>query len=176
MRTVHAHRAIRLPAQRQVVSHPTRAGRASCMRQRILHTATALVHTYSTRPAPWNRPPRRHSRHPSAEGNFTPRRYVSSSPPLEGWAQPGVVRDFKNTHLLPLVFASNKKVLRAYRPQTYCTGLPQSYANVFNVGVALHNDRGRVCEPRFECGMRTAICNYINILKKLPFYDIMSRV
>ena len=27
----------------------------------------------------------------------------------------------------------NKKVLRAERPQTYCTGLPQSYDNVFNV-------------------------------------------
>ena len=27
----------------------------------------------------------------------------------------------------------NKKALRAFRPQTYCTGLPQSYANVFNV-------------------------------------------
>ena len=42
--------------------------------------------------------------------------------------------------------------MRAFRPQTYCTGLPQSYANVFNVGVALRNDRDRVCEPRFESG------------------------
>ena len=44
--------------------------------------------------------------HPSAEGNFIPRRYVPSSPPLEGWAQPGVVRDFKKTQFLPLVIAS----------------------------------------------------------------------
>ena len=36
----------------------------------------------------------------------------------------------------------NKKALRAYRPQTYCPGLPQSYANVSNVSVALRNDRG----------------------------------
>ena len=36
----------------------------------------------------------------------------------------------------------NKKTLRAYRPQTYCPGLPQSYANVSNVSVALRNDRG----------------------------------
>ncbi len=41
--------------------------------------------------------------HPSAEGNFSPRRYVPSSPPLEGWAQPGVVREFKKTHLLPIL-------------------------------------------------------------------------
>ena len=27
----------------------------------------------------------------------------------------------------------NKKALRAFRPQTYCPGLPQSYDNVFNV-------------------------------------------
>ena len=47
--------------------------------------------------------PSRKARHPSAEGNFAPRRYVPSSPPLEGWAQPGVVREFKKTHLLPIL-------------------------------------------------------------------------
>ena len=44
--------------------------------------------------------------HPSAEGNFGPRRNVPSSPPLDGWAQPGVVREFKKPHLVPLVIAS----------------------------------------------------------------------
>ena len=41
--------------------------------------------------------------HPSAEGNFSPRRYVATFPPLEGWAQPGVVRELKNPHLIPIL-------------------------------------------------------------------------
>ena len=47
--------------------------------------------------------PSRKARHPSAEGNFSPRRYVASSPPLEGWAQPGVVRECEKMHLLPIL-------------------------------------------------------------------------
>ena len=150
--------------QQPVVSHPTRAGRASCMRQRTLHTVTAPAHTYSTRPAPWNRrqvatpecqphhqAPRKHSlrgwkhdggwgyndhpgltthatsragpdvAHPSAEGNFIQRRYVASSPPLEGCPQGGVVREFEIIPLLPIVTASNKK---------HCGHSP---ADIFNI-------------------------------------------
>ena len=35
----------------------------------------------------------------------------------------------------------NDKEVRAYRPQTYCTGLPQSYANVFNVDRTPHRNK-----------------------------------
>ena len=49
----------------------------------------------------------------------------------DGWG--GEVREFKKTRLLPIVVASNKKALRAYRPQAYYIGLPQSHDNVFNV-------------------------------------------
>ena len=31
--------------------------------------------------------------------------------------------------------------MRAFRPQTYCTGLPQSYANVFNVDRTPHRNK-----------------------------------
>ena len=46
------------------------------------------------------------SRHPSAEGNFIPQRYDLSSPPLEGWAKPGVVRECVISRLFPFVIAS----------------------------------------------------------------------
>ena len=52
--------------------------------------------------------------HPSAEGNFGPRRYVASFPPLEGWAQPGVVREFKNVHLVPILCHSRAGGNRVY--------------------------------------------------------------
>ena len=40
--------------------------------------------------------------HPSAEGNFVPRRYGLSSPPLEGWRlADGVVRECVISHLVP---------------------------------------------------------------------------
>ena len=119
MPTTLAHRAIRPPAQRQVVSRPARAGRASCMRQRIQHTVTALVHTYSTRPAPWNRPPRRHSRHPSAEGNVSSSRRGISSPPLEGWhVVPGWLEISRNRTYFPLSSRAIKKSTAGVRPQT----------------------------------------------------------
>ena len=65
--------------------------------------------------------PSRKARHPSAEGNFAPQWYVLSSPPLEGCPQGGVVRESKKPHLLPIVIASNKKALRAFRQQPYYT-------------------------------------------------------
>ncbi len=58
--------------------------------------------------------PSRKARHPSVEGNFIPRRYVSSSPPLEGWAQPGVVRECVIIHLLSILCHS-----RARGPHKY---------------------------------------------------------
>ena len=91
--------------------------------------------------------PSRKARHPSTEGNFALRRNVSSSPPLEGWhVVPGWLESPRNRTYSPLSSRAkrgdpvNKKALRAFRPQTYCTGLPQSYANVSNVGVVLRND------------------------------------
>ena len=77
--------------------------------------------------------------HPSAEGNFVPRRDEPSSPPLEGWAKPGVVRDCGIIHLVPLSSRAergdpvNKKALRAFARRHIMTGLPQSYDNVFNI-------------------------------------------
>ena len=74
---------MRPPARQQVVSHPPPAVRASCMRQRILHTATALVHTYSTRPAQWNRPPR-HFVPPLRRGELATYRCGAKFPSTEG--------------------------------------------------------------------------------------------
>ena len=51
------------------------------------------------------RPPRRLRRHPSAEGNLLRSRCGVSSPPLEGWAKPGVVRECRIRHLVPFVIA-----------------------------------------------------------------------
>ena len=63
--------------------------------------------------------PSRKARHPSAEGNVIPRRNVPSSPPLEGWAQPGVVREFKNTHLIPILCHSRAGGNRAVIVTSY---------------------------------------------------------
>ena len=113
--------------QQPVVSHPTRAGRASCMRQRIQHTVTAPAHTYSTRPAPWNRPPRA-SPTPPQRGTLLSFRRGISSPPLEGWRalHDGVVREFKNTHFYsPL--SSRTKHDGGWGAITTTTTLPACY-------------------------------------------------
>ena len=53
------------------------------MRQRTLHTVTALVHTYSTRPAPWNKPPR-HFVPPLRRGELATYRCGAKFPSTEG--------------------------------------------------------------------------------------------
>ena len=91
--------------------------------------------------------PSRKARHPSAEGNFALRRYVPVPLHWRGGRSPGWLEISRKGTYSPLSSRAkrgdpvNKKALRAYRPQTYCPGLPQSYANVSNVGVALRNDR-----------------------------------
>ena len=69
------------------------------------------------------------SRHPSAEGNFVPRRDEPSSPPLEGWwLAAGVVRDCGIRYLVPFVIASeawrgdpvNKKSTAGVCPHFLC--------------------------------------------------------
>ena len=52
----------------------------------------------------------------------------------------------------------NKKALRAYRPQTYCTGLPQSYANVFNVSYDHHHPIAEQSSPLRRGGRRAGWC------------------
>ena len=66
--------------------------------------------------------PSRKARHPSAERNFSPRRYVPSSPPLEGCPQPGVVREFKNVHLVPILCHSRAGGNRAVVVVSYLIG------------------------------------------------------
>ena len=57
---------------------------------------------------------------PLRRGELCPATGRSQFPSVGGVARSArVVREFKNAHLLPIVTASNKKVLRAKCPQTY---------------------------------------------------------
>ena len=68
-------------------------------------------------------------RPPLRRGELATYRRGISSPPLEGWRalHDGVVREFKNTHLLPFVITSNKK---------HCGRMPTAF------GVTINKKRG----------------------------------
>ena len=80
--------------------------------------------------------------HPSAEGNFIPRRYGLSSPPLEGWRlADGVVRECVISHLVPFVIARIKK---------HCGRMPADINDLDPV-VKPRDDSGWIIPP---CGGR----------------------
>ena len=77
---------------------------------------------------------------PNKELYFRP---IAEPVPLHwGDTKPGVVREFKNTPLLPIVIASNKKVLRANARRHIALDCHSRTPTFPTLIVLLRNDRG----------------------------------